>query len=425
MIEVLQFGNKFAVKAFDIYITVRLLKAIFKDRVYDKRFLYAAISINMIVTLWVDYYEPYVWVNLVTSVLSIFMLACCYDAQMWKKIGVTVGINILLALSEVMIALLIGIQNLSVFEKASNGESIALFFSRIIFWIIVAIIQKFTTKDKINKLSGKVVVLEIIVFSTIICELVFLCMRRQESIVIETAVLFASEVTVYLMIYLQDCLVDLFSSKEQASLIEKEKEYYQKEAIIIQEKQELVRQFRHDWKNRLQILNEIAEHENIVELKKYLSELEIRTKEQETFSNTGNLIIDSIINSKLQDAKEMGIEVKAGVILPETLEVNTDDMVVILGNLLDNAIEACEKVNFFKYIKLFMRYEEGCIIISIKNSFDQIINKAGGEFITRKKDKNLHGLGIKSVKNTVEKYNGIIEFTSEGKEFSVDIMFYL
>lgn len=425
MIEVLQVGNKFAVNVFDIYIIVRLLKGIFKDKVYDKRFLYAAIPINMIVTLLVDYYEPYVWVNFIISVLLIFMLACCYEVQVWKKIGVTAGINILLALSEMITALLMGIENLSVLAKAANGERIALFFSRIIFWIIVTIAQKIIVKDKTNILSRKVVALEIIVFLTIICELLFLCLRKQESIVIETAVLFASEVTVYLMIYLQDCLVELFSSKEQASLIEKEKEYYQKEAVIIQQKQELVRQFQHDWKNRLQILNEIAEYENISELKKYLSEIEIRMKEQETFSHTGNLIIDSIINSKLQDAIGMGIEVNASVMLPASIEVNTDDMVVILGNLLDNAIEACERVNFSKYIKLLMSYEEGCIILSIKNSFDQVINKVSGEFITRKEDKGLHGLGIKSVKNTVEKYNGIIEFISESKEFSVDIMLYL
>ena len=224
---------------------------------------------------------------------------------------------------------------------------------------------------------------------------------------------------------MQDCLVELFASKEQACLIEKEKEYYQKEAIIIQQKQELQRQFRHDLKNRMQILRELAESENMAELKRYLSDFEKRAKEQETFSNTGNLIIDSIVNSKLQDTKEMGIEVACNVVLPASIEVNTDDMVVILGNLLDNAIEACERVKTTKYIKLFMKYEAGCIIIRIKNSYDQILNKDGGKIVTRKKDKTLHGIGIKSIKSTVDKYNGTIEILSEGKEFIVDIMFYL
>lgn len=207
--------------------------------------------------------------------------------------------------------------------------------------------------------------------------------------------------------------------------MEQEKEYYKREAVIIQQKQELLRQFRHDLKNRLQILNEIAERGTIPELKSYLTEIEIKHKEQEEFSNTGNLIIDSIINSKLQDATEKGIEVNATVMLPAAIEINTDDMVVILGNLLDNAIEACERTDLEKYINLFMNYEKGCVFLCVKNRFDRVVSKGHGEFLTSKKDKALHGLGIKSVKNTIKKYNGIMEFTSEGTEFCVDIILYL
>ena len=145
----------------------------------------------------------------------------------------------------------------------------------------------------------------------------------------------------------------------------------------------------------------------------------------EVFSNTGNLIIDSIINSKLQDALEIGIEVEASVILPATIEINSDDMVVILGNLLDNAIEACQRMTSSKYIKLFIKYEEGCLIICIKNTFDQIINKNGENFITRKEDSGLHGVGIKSVKSTIEKYSGLMEIASQGSEFEVNIIIYL
>ncbi len=425
MIEVLQFCNRLAVNIFDIYLIVRLLKVLFLDRLYDKKILYAAISVDVMVTLLADYYTPYVWINLITSIGLIFMLTCCYESNIWKKIGVTIGINMLLALSETIIALLISIESLGLFARASNGESIALFLSRIVFWIVIMFIQKIIVKERANTLSRKVVVLEVIVFSTIISELLFLRIRKQDDIVIETAALFAAEITVYLLIYLQDCLVELFASKEQASFIEKEKEYYQKEAMIIQQKQELQRQFRHDLKNRMQILRELVESENMAELKRYLANFEKRAKEQERFSNTGNLIIDSIVNSKLQDAKEMGIEITSNVVLPASIEVNTDDMAVILGKLLDNAIEACERVKISKYIKLFMHYEEGCIIIRTINSFDQVIHKDSGELVTRKKDKTLHGIGIKSVKSTVKKYNGITEIMTEGEKFIVDIMLYL
>lgn len=424
MMDVFQFCNGFAVNAFDIYIIIRFLKVILKGRLYDKRFLYTAIAINMIVRLLEGEYVPYVWVNFITSVFLTFMLVGCYKSQMWKKFAVATGVILLSALSEMIIALLIGIDNLDFLAKGSNGENIALFLSRIIFWVIVSIVLKILDRANPDQICGKVAVLKIIVFLMLIIELTFFCVRKQENIVIESVVLVTSEVTVYLMIYLQDCLVELFASRKQASLIEQEKEYYQREAVIILQKQELQRQFRHDLKNRLQILNEIAEFGNIAELKKYLLEIGTKYREQEVFSNTGNLIIDSIINSKLQDAVEKGIKVNASVMLPSAIEVKTDDMVVILGNLLDNAIEACERIEFSKYIKLFVNYEKGCIVLSIQNSFDQVVSK-DGELITRKKDKSMHGLGIKSVKNTVRKYNGVIEFTSKGREFSVNIILYL
>lgn len=425
MAEVLRFCDRFAVNAFDLYIIVRLFRMIFKDRLYDKRFLYAAISINLMVRLLENYYVPYIWVNIITNIFLVFMLTCCYQSSAGKKAAATAGIIILLSLSEIATALLIGIEHLGILDMASNGESISLFLSRILFWIAVTVVLKMTIRDDPYKLPKKAAALETVIFLLLGGEFLFLCVRKQENIVTESMVLLTSEITFYLMIYLQDCLAQLFANREQACLMEQEKEYYQREAVIIQQKQELLKQFQHDLKNRLQVLNEIAERKTMRELKDYLWEIEAKHKEQEIFSNTGNLIIDSIVNSKLQDAIEKGIEVNASVVLPAAIEVKNDDMVVILGNLLDNAIEACERTDSARYIRLLMNYEKGCVMLRIKNSFDQIINRDYGEFTSRKKDKSLHGLGIKSVKNTVAKYNGIAEFTVEGAEFSADILLYL
>lgn len=425
MTEILRFCDRFAVNAFDLYLILRLFRVIFKGKLYDKRIFYAAISINMIVRLLENYCVPYIWVNIITNVLLLFMLTGCYQSLMWKKATVTAGIVILLSLSEIAVALLVGMDRLSFQDTAYNGESISLFLSRILFWMTLTVALKMTARDNPYKLPGKVVALETVILLILGSEFLFLCVRRQENIVTESMVLLTSEITFYLMIYLQDCLTELFASREQARRTEQEKEYYQREAAIIHQKQELVKQFRHDMNNRLQVLNEIAKHENIEELKDYLREIEEKHKKQEIFSNTGNLILDSIINSKLQDAADKGIRVNAAVVMPAAIKVKTDDMVVILGNLLDNAIEACERTDSAKYIRLFMSYEKGCVMVSVKNSFDQVIHEDHGELVTRKEDQFLHGLGIKSVKNAVEKYNGIAEFTSKGAEFSADILLYV
>lgn len=425
MTEMLRFCDRFAVNAFDLYLILRLFRVMFNDGLYKQSFLYSAISVNMAVRLLESYYVPYIWVNMLTNVFLIFMLACCYKSPMKKRLAVTAGILILLALAEIAIARLIGIRQLSFLDTASNGESISLFLSRILFWLLATLLLKIMVRDNPYPFSRKVAVLETMIFLILGSEFLFLCVRKQESIVTESMLLFTAELTFYLMIYLRDCLGELFVGREQANRIEQEKEYYQREAVIIQQKQELLKQFRHDLKNRLQVLEEIAKGGDMRELTRYLREIEAKQREQEIFSNTGNLIIDSIINSKLGDAQEKGIEIHASVVLPAAIEVGTDDMVVILGNLLDNAIEACERMDSAKYIKLLMSYEKGCILLSVKNSFDQVIRSDYGEFMTRKKEKSLHGLGIKSVKNAVENYNGIAEFTCEGAEFSADILLYL
>jgi len=85
MIEILQFCNRLAVNIFDIYLMVRLLKTLFRGKLYDKRVLYATMSVEVIITLLIDYYTPYVWINLITSILLSFTLTCCFESNIWKK----------------------------------------------------------------------------------------------------------------------------------------------------------------------------------------------------------------------------------------------------------------------------------------------------------------------------------------------------
>ena len=266
--------------------------------------------------------------------------------------------------------------------------------------------------------------LEIVIFLAMMCELFALCVSAGSSLLLESLILLGSEVTVYLMIYLQDCWEELCVRRERVSLIEQEKEYYRREAAILTDKQQLERQFQHDWRNRLQVLRQISETEDISQLKEYLAEIEKKTKEQTVFSNTGNLIIDSILNSKLSEAIEKNITVSAHVMLPADVIINTDDMVVILGNLLDNAIEACERLSTDKRLELMLKFEDGCIIVSVRNSFDGNINRKGNVLVSLKSDKALHGIGLQSVRHTVEKYNGEIKISALNNIFSVDAILY-
>lgn len=424
MEAILVLGNKLVVNIFEIYIILRFIDIVLANKIHDRRVRLVLYITKLALTLLVDYYAPYVWLNFVVSLISVFLLTCCYRSGIWKKVSLAIGINFMLAGAEAVVALIIRSDKMSVLSQASNEQSIALALSRIVFWMVVFIVNQFKTETKEIKIPIKIWLFEGIVLFAIVAELILFCSQGQSNALQESLLLLGSEITIYLLIYLYDCLVSVFMGKLQTELIQKEKEYYHREATILQENQEITRQFRHDWKNRIQVMSQLVERRQWEELQKYLSEVENKIVGMQLYSNTGNLTIDSIINSKVYQAINKNIEMTVSVQLPENLEVDNDDMVVILGNLLDNAIEACEYVEE-KNIELILRYEEGCIFLQVWNTFDEILNSRNGEYLTRKKDKSMHGIGIKSVKTTVEKYSGIMEVKNEKNKFRVDVMMYL
>lgn len=425
MTELLEIGNKLSVSIFCIFIVLRVLHLTVRENIYEKKVLYAVAGIDTAVIFLKDAYVPKTWMKYTIEILAVFLLVGCYEIGIVKKIVLTALINIVLAVSEGMIVSWMGKENRRVLLETPNGESILLLLSHIVLLCITLIAQKLRNLNEFIKGTKKIIMVESIFFFLLINELTFLCINGQDNAGTESVLLISAELTIYLMIYLKECLIELFESKEQAAFIEKEKEYYRKEAELMQKQQEMERQFRHDWNNRLQILNKVVEQKDMAEVREYISEIKEKTKQYTAFSETGNLIIDSIINSKLRDAEEKNIDVGAKVTLPRELSVNSDDMVVILGNLLDNAIEACEYVKQNKKLELFLDYKEGCIVICIKNTCEKSEKISTKEFRTRKADKKNHGIGLKSVKNTVEKYKGMIEFEQKEMEFIVNVILYI
>jgi sensor histidine kinase regulating citrate/malate metabolism len=164
------------------------------------------------------------------------------------------------------------------------------------------------------------------------------------------------------------------------------------------------------------------EQERVLE---YTKQIESKLEQTAAYSMTGNIAIDSIINYKLTQAKERKVDVDVEIVLPENIAVKEDDIIVILGNILDNAIEAVELLEKDKFINLTVGYEKGVMFIHIKNSYDSLVNVSGGKLLTRKKEKNMHGIGLQSVNNVIEKYNGLMELEYSDSEFSVDILLYV
>lgn len=181
-----------------------------------------------------------------------------------------------------------------------------------------------------------------------------------------------------------------------------------------------MRGWRHDYHNHLQSLKAKLNKNQIDESIDYLNELEKDLDDIHQIVETGNINVDAILNSKLSLAMTHDIDVNVKVSIPKDLPINNIDCCVLLGNLIDNAIEACEKVNENKYIRLYIGLYKKQLYISITNATNEIVRKFDDEYITTKRGN--HGHGLKRINKVVEKYNGYINRKNEPGVFVTEIM---
>ena len=188
-----------------------------------------------------------------------------------------------------------------------------------------------------------------------------------------------------------------------------------------------LRRLRHDMKNHLTSLLGMIDSGSTNDARDYIENLLNDGKLIKTgdISRTGNIVVDSLINYKYSMAKELGIDFNANVFIPTELPFKNENIVIILGNLLENAIEACVKVDNNRYIGLEMGYEKNMLQICIKNSYTGEIKKnIAGDLETTKEDKENHGMGILSIKMAAKEYDGDVLVKNEGKDFAVVVVLY-
>ncbi len=201
---------------------------------------------------------------------------------------------------------------------------------------------------------------------------------------------------------------------------------YQAEFFRMRQSEQQVRALRHDMKNHLAVLEGYAARGQTAELVQYLKRLDQQLS-CPGLVHTGNLELDSILNYKLGWAKQAGARMKLDVRLPEGFAADMFDLNVILGNLLDNAVEGLERSEA-KELSLSLVAERGVLFLKIVNSYDGVLLRASGPegqaYRSRKAEAG-HGLGLSIVRRAVDKYHGALCIDSAGTMFSVEVMLYL
>ncbi len=182
-----------------------------------------------------------------------------------------------------------------------------------------------------------------------------------------------------------------------------------------------MRGWRHDYHNHIQAM--LALTENPEELRKYLWMLNDDLTTVDTVIKTGNVMVDAILNSKLSLIKTKKIAVNAKASVPPQFRISEIDLCVVIGNLLDNAMEAClrQDENENRFIRVYIGTLKQQLYICVTNSVGGEVRKVGKAYLSTK-DSDTHGFGLMRIDRLADKYNGYVNRQDEPGAFATEVM---
>ena len=182
-----------------------------------------------------------------------------------------------------------------------------------------------------------------------------------------------------------------------------------------------MRGWRHDYHNHIQAM--LAMTDKPEELRKYLWMLNDDLTTVDTVLKTGNVMVDAILNSKLSLIKSKNIAVNAKATVPSDLQTSEIDLCAIIGNLLDNAMEACLRQDRQeeRFIRVYIGVLKKQLYICVTNSVGGEVKKVGKTYISTK-NSDAHGFGLLRIDRLAEKYDGYVNRQNEEGAFATEVM---
>lgn len=362
------------------------------------------------------------------TVLFCFLISLLYDIKWSNRLFYTVFLYLILALPEAIISMsfaLIFKIDMSYMQNNVLVFAICTISSKFLSYVFVLVTQKRKFKLSNSQNKNMLWIYSLPIASLLIMILFLRCCYQIEDFsfqiitLVSTIVLAFANIAIFYVVDKQNILIE---TKEKLLFAEK---HITTQLIHYQELyryQNELRIFRHDIRNRLEILIRLIKNSQLDKAMDIMqTNLDWLEESTNNIVNSGNPIIDAILQSKLHNAKEMGIVLNISTKLAGEIKIDEMELAIVLGNALDNAIEAVENIynSTDKWIEFSLMTTEDRISILVNNPVESDIDTEN--LFTTKKNKEKHGYGIKSIKAVAERYDGMVLFACENKVFSINI----
>lgn len=408
-------GDIFAVFTMDLYYGKKL------GRKINKYFVLA-------IWVFISAFDNIIIANqnemIVFSVYCFLMLAIvflCYENTIKNKMISFVFLISFQSVSEFVV----GVSLVFMGHPSEEKESYILGYviSKIVFLIIVRCALNISSKknENISNIKSYASILLIPMLHIAICIMIYYSKQDEMDFSYIEVILYSIVLLVnYIAVIQYEDLQKMMRLESQNELLKNQNEHYIKQYNMSKDNWENIIKIRHNLKNeyttQIIMLNE-KKYDDLLQLyKSKISEID----SIKLISQTGNVAFDTIINYKVSEIMQFTDKFKCSVMIPDKLNIKNDDIIMILGNLLDNIEDAFKNMNSEKRGSLVIAYEKGVLYIETCNTYEgRRKTDSKGKYLTTKSDVSMHGIGLESIEKTVEKYNGKIIFESLDNIFCV------
>ncbi len=411
---------------FDTYITFIFMSSFYEREGINKNFEILSYILYFLCTSFAYIFFNIPAVALIVNIGTLIVISLNYKADIRKRIFVISFIYIILVLIEGIVWILSGYTEISVLQSNEKYFPVAgLVIAKLLMYI-----ASLGTKGY-KSIKNDVYMPGIYWLSIIFIPITSLLIIMS---VIEMADVYSNNIFLiilglllmnFFVFYLYDSLAEKQEERHERAMLLQQGMFYQKQIENIEASLNAAKAFRHDVKNYLYVLNSLVENGEKEAALKHIAQVTGVLDVNSEYARSGNVMIDGILNLKLQEAERSGIDVKLELSIPEKVNVASFDMSVILGNLMDNAITAAAKVPEEKRIKTIIKYKRGRLIIQVSNSYNGQLKYVGTELVTTAEDRENHGIGIKNIKSALGRYNGEMEIEHSESIFTVTLLMFV
>ena len=181
-----------------------------------------------------------------------------------------------------------------------------------------------------------------------------------------------------------------------------------------------MRGYKHDFHHHLQTLKGELEAGDVERALSYIERLDNQLMNVDTLLKTGNVSLDAILSAKIAQAKAENIAVTVKANIPDTLTISDVELSIIVGNLLDNAIEACCTATDERFIRIYIAMKGNMLYFSMLNAAGEKQKKTGSLFATHKD--GVHGFGLRRAEAILEEHGGWVKYNSENGAFTSEFL---